>query len=121
MEADAENENFLRSENAATKEKEAGALQVNGHILTAPLNVNVLLDNAFDVKFKMANSESQEQNPPTQSTAQMISRSQQLALLGDMAAAGDQSCVVFHGNKGLNKVIFEINNEDTLVKKISIS
>ena len=101
MEADAENENFLENGNSLNhhkNEKLNHSNQTNGsRILIDTTNGEIFHDN-FDVKFK-SDTTSNETNPQNQSTAQIISKSQQLFTGVDMGSS-DPSCLVFHGNKG---------------------
>lgn len=101
MEADAENEKFLLTGstlNNLRDEKLNQSNQTNGsRILTDTPNGEIFHDN-FDIKFK-GDTTSNETNPQNQSTAQIISKSQQLFTGVDMGSS-DPSCLVFHGNKG---------------------
>jgi hypothetical protein len=97
MEADAENEKFLLTGsplNNHRDEKLNQCIQTNG---SGTPNGEIFHDN-FDIKFKGDNT-SNETNPQNQSTAQIISKSQQLFTGVDMGSS-DPSCLVFHGNKG---------------------
>ena len=105
MEADSESEKFLNKKSitghSITKEKDLvlhiSNGHLNGHILNGnKINTDILLKNSnFDVK--IINSKIPENQELSQ--GQMLSKSQHLALQNDIILT-DQSCIVFHGNKG---------------------